>query len=103
MARRVNTKFVVIMCAAVAAAAGGVFGLKIYRNHKAQDPVALKQKADAEEKAGDLKKAAGYLAQAAAFAAKKHMMGADEMYAHTADLCMTISKSAKSDDDAIEY
>src|SRR4051812_19139515 len=99
MARRVNTKFVIILGACVAAAGMGVAGKLGWNYLENQNPDALKAKGEAQEKAGDLKAAVSSFGRAGEAASRKHLVGADDLFVHMAELSMKISKSAKTRDD----
>jgi len=103
MARRVNTKFVVLLVASVGTVCVvllGVLGLRWYHNH---DPATLKARGEVAEKAGRLKEAAGDYGRAANQLSQKHELGADELYVRAAELSMKISQSADNVDDAINF
>ena len=59
MARRVNTKFVVIMAASLAAAVAGVGGIWVYKRLQSKDPTVVKTIAETQEKDALAKLAAG--------------------------------------------
>jgi tetratricopeptide (TPR) repeat protein len=103
MARRVNTKFVVILSAALVGAAGLALSAWIYREVRRNNPELAKARAAAAEKSGDLKTAVQYYQRAAFLMSQKHQPDADKLYAQTAELCMKISRDAKTQEDAVRY
>ncbi|HEY4330814.1 MAG TPA: tetratricopeptide repeat protein [Phycisphaerae bacterium] len=117
MARRVNTKFVVIMAASLAGAVAVGGGVMLYSRWHGKDPAVVKVNAEAQEKDGLEKMAAGKtpegikslkmavdnFAWAGSLTAKNHLTGADLLFAHAAELCEKISKTALSQEDAIRY
>ena len=103
MARRVNTKFVVILSAAVVGTVGIFGGVRFYSWSQAHNPTVVLAKGESAEKAGDLKTAVMNFSNAAQLMSVKHLSGADDVFARSADLCMKISREAQSQEDAVRY
>jgi tetratricopeptide (TPR) repeat protein len=103
MARRVNTRFVVVLSAALVAAVAAVVGIKLVHWSQQNDPDRAKARGEAAEKAGDLKAAILDYRRAAFLLSQKHRSGADPLYAYTAELCMKVSRNAQTQEDAVRY
>ncbi len=107
MARRVNKKFVVAlslgMVGVVGVAGSVIAGPKLLRMYRDRNPEVILARADAQEKAGDLKAAADSYQRAADKMAQGHIPGADVWYQRAADLCEKISDKATTANEAVSY
>ena len=115
MARRVNTKFVVILSSALAGAVGVYLAVWAYNRIQQGNPDVVRGRAEAAEKRAaqetdntaqrlvDLKLAVENYVRAASLLSVKHRPGADELFKQAADLCMRISKEGQTQEDVVRY
>src|SRR3954466_2439356 len=92
MARKVNTRFVIILGATlgvVGLGGGGYIGWNILRNH---DPVYLMSQGDAFEKQGDLTKAYTMYHRAVVRASANHMQDGEALCMKTAEMALKLSE-----------
>jgi tetratricopeptide (TPR) repeat protein len=103
MARRVNTKFVVMLSVALGAAASVVVGVVGYRMLERRNPDVYRRRAEAALQAGDLKAAASNFQTEARLAARRHRPGIDAIYAQAGDLNMKVARDAQTQEDAVQF
>ena len=117
MARRVNTRFVIMMAATLGVLGSTVGGWMLYNKLRHRNPEYLKAQGELHEKDGlakleanqtqdgieALKLAVINYSAAANRMSVSHVSGADAVYAHGAELCELISKKAINQDDVVRY
>src|SRR4051812_15529035 len=103
MARRVNTKFVIMMSVSLGAVAAGLGGMKAVQMWRVRDPELMKAQGEAAQKAGNKKLAIDRFSRAAGLLAGKHVAGADVYYKRAGDLCEDIAEGTDNPDEAVTF
>src|SRR5438874_1078261 len=103
MARRVNTKFVVILGAVLLLGAVGVTAVMYKGFFKGRDPKFLQAQAEEAEKKGDLQAAHRFWGLTASQLSIRHDPKAADAYDKFGDLSMTLSGTTAETFDAQRY
>src|ERR1035437_5557372 len=103
MARRVNTKFVMVLGGVLLVGAGTVLAIVGRNAWNNRNPDWLKKMGDESLASKDLAKALWYYARAADASSRSHREGTDELYTQLGDLSMKLSAQSTDSLESTKY